>query len=561
MATDDKKAKAGSVAALKEIWGTKKIEDGTLMITSYKGTDKDVIIPDVFGKNTVSTISPTAFSPYADRISPELAQARKNIESITIPGSIKVLDSVFGMGNESLKKVILLEGIETIGDSAFSGCPLLEEIIIPDTVTRIGNSAFSDCPHLKEIIIPDAVTAIGVGAFEGCKSLKSIKLPLGITELADSLFSRTGFESFEISKEIKSLGSGVFGGCDMLTSVKMPEGFDSIPHRFFEGCTALTEFSIPKSVKTIGFFSFSHSGIKEIAIPDGVESILESAFYGCKNLCKVSLAEHVKLENDVFAACHNLANNGQIIVNGMLFGIAVDDSPNLYLENAIIPLKLDRSIKHIATSIHEIPDIAYFDSPRIETSIDVSQLKVGDEIEFGEFPYDTSFELKPIKWRVLDIKDGKALIITSDSIMSQSLYVEQRGTWADSGIRKLLNEGFIDVAFTENEKSHLVLSTISNEGNKQYKIPKAEDTEDKVFLLSLEEVHKYMPDDKDMRCGETDYAKARTSHRNIMFWHTRTPGQINYGAVAVSSFGGEGAIHTNGGHVGRDGTRPALWIK
>ena len=63
------------------------------------------------------------------------------------------------------------QGVESIGDSAFSGCYELTSVAIPDSVTFIGKAAFSGCVWLKSVTIPDSVTSIGDIAFLGCESL------------------------------------------------------------------------------------------------------------------------------------------------------------------------------------------------------------------------------------------------------------------------------------------------------------------------------------------------------------------------------------------------------
>ena len=57
------------LAKLKEMWGFKKLEDGTFLISSYKGEELDVVIPDAIGKNVVSAFSRQTFSTYAPGIS------------------------------------------------------------------------------------------------------------------------------------------------------------------------------------------------------------------------------------------------------------------------------------------------------------------------------------------------------------------------------------------------------------------------------------------------------------------------------------------------------------
>ncbi len=104
-----------SVSALKKIWGYQKLEDGTLMITSYKGQDTEVVVPARIGKNTVSAIGERAFSPDQSRI--------KNRDV-----------------RNKITKVVLPEGITAIGQLAFYNCDTLCDIWLPD-VKNLGHNA------------------------------------------------------------------------------------------------------------------------------------------------------------------------------------------------------------------------------------------------------------------------------------------------------------------------------------------------------------------------------------------------------------------------------------
>ena len=137
-----------STQELKKVWGVRKNPDGTLCITSYKGSDTEVVVPESIGKSKVTTIGYLAFSPQAKRITSEILNSRKNITQITIPNSVTSID-----------------------DAAFKGCTSLTNISIPDSVTSIGDRAFADCENLTSITIPDSVTNMGDYAFYGCKDL------------------------------------------------------------------------------------------------------------------------------------------------------------------------------------------------------------------------------------------------------------------------------------------------------------------------------------------------------------------------------------------------------
>lgn len=94
-----------------------------------------------------------------------------------------------------------LDGIETIGSSAFKNCTALTSVVIPKTVTGIGLSAFSGCTSLKDITIPNSVKSIGNYAFYSCNNLTSIEIPDSVT----------------------SIGIEVFYGCVKLESIVVPE--------------------------------------------------------------------------------------------------------------------------------------------------------------------------------------------------------------------------------------------------------------------------------------------------------------------------------------------------
>ena len=145
----------------------------------------------------------------------------------------------------SIKKIVLNNGVTTIGDYAFSGCSGLTSIEISNSVTSIGNSTFSGCSGLTSIEISNSVTSIGNSAFYGCSGLTSIEIPNSVTSIGNSAFSGcSGLTSIEIPNSVTSIGDYAFSGCYSLTSIEIPNSVTSIGTRAFSGSSGLTSINV-----------------------------------------------------------------------------------------------------------------------------------------------------------------------------------------------------------------------------------------------------------------------------------------------------------------------------
>ena len=75
-----------------------------------------------------------------------------------------------------IKRIIIGDGVTTIGQDAFRDCSSLTSVTIPNSVTTIGDGAFSGCSFLTSVTIPNSVTTIGDGAFSGCTNLQKVNI-------------------------------------------------------------------------------------------------------------------------------------------------------------------------------------------------------------------------------------------------------------------------------------------------------------------------------------------------------------------------------------------------
>ena len=204
-------------------------------------------------------------------------------------------------------------------------------------------------------------------------------------------------------------------------------------------------------------------------------------------------------------------------------------------------------------------------------------LKAGDHITFGSYPQTDTDELLPIEWRVLEIKDGKALII-SEYLLDTYVYNMEMSdvTWENCSLRKWLNGKFYDTAFSDSEKSLIQTVTIENSDNPLYGTSGGNDTEDKVFCLSLEEVQIYFADANDRMTAPTDYAlsccanvcedKTLDNGMKTGWWWLRTPASSANRAAEVDCYGNIdnviNADRVDGCLVFSEGicVRPVVWI-
>jgi hypothetical protein len=225
-----------------------KSEDGkSITIIRYKGTAKDVKIPEKIQNLPVTSINGFSF----DEI--------KNITSVTIPNGVTSIGESAFAKCTSLTSVTIPNSVKSIGNSAFSGCASLTSVTIPDGVTSIGKSTFQSCTKLASVTIPNSVTSIGNTAFQECKSLTSVTIPNGVTSIGDTAFQLcTSLTSVTIPNSVTSIGQIAFRGCTSLTSVVIPNGVTGIFNQAFQNCTSLTSVTIGSGVTTIGTNAFQN---------------------------------------------------------------------------------------------------------------------------------------------------------------------------------------------------------------------------------------------------------------------------------------------------------------
>ena len=266
-------------------------------------------------------------------------------------------------------RIVISEGVTSIGECAFEECTNVTSISIPDSVTELNEYCFYACESMKRITIPQSVTRIADGVFVACEKLTDIyyggtdaswkhitsrnaglgdnvtihstgvftgKCGDNLTWTIDNnevlTISGTGripdyndsssggnntapwygyayqIKKVVLGSGVQNIGNNAFAGCYGMTDITIPDGVTSIGDSAFDWCSALTEISIPGTVSSIGDSAFyGCSALTEISIPGTVSSIGDSAFSGCSALTEISIPDTVSSIGDsAFSRCSAL---------------------------------------------------------------------------------------------------------------------------------------------------------------------------------------------------------------------------------------------------------------
>ena len=128
----------------------------------------------------------------------------------------------------------VLSGVTEIAPYAFSGNKKIKKVIIPDGVTSVGEYAFYVCEkNLEEVVLPDSVETIGEGAFSACLKLIKINIPANLKEIPTSCFGYTAITEAIIPEGVTSVGVAAFAGCSSLSTISLPSTVKNIDQSAF----------------------------------------------------------------------------------------------------------------------------------------------------------------------------------------------------------------------------------------------------------------------------------------------------------------------------------------
>ena len=205
-------------------------------------------------------------------------------------------------------------------------------------------------------------------------------------------------------------------------------------------------------------------------------------------------------------------------------------------------------------------------------------VKRGSYVFLGHYPQTKAgTDSTAIEWLVLEVRDGKALLISRYALEAQPYNVANVDvTWADCSLRSWLNGAFYNKAFTDDEQACILTTDVDNsfsQGYSGFAGDGGENTQDKIFLLSYAEASQYFGvirngnNNYDARVVPTSHAIAAgsdTSKRNRTtdgtpagWWWLRSPGNDQSHAMYVGS---DGTPYCNDVLSRNGSVRPVMWI-
>ena len=342
--------------------------------------------------------------------------------------------ATYGMWNAApwngvnVKKVVINEGVTTIGDYAFNGS-MATEIVIPGTVTSIGQYAFCKCSKIDELVIPEGVTTIKANAFADM-SVRKLTFPSSFTTLSGAIFNTNTKISELVAAEgcavsiseklvlgdsgknvlllldkenysgevvipegITSINTGVFAG-SKITKVTVPSSITKLEANAFNGCTLLKEAVVGCNTSQNGIFS-GCTALTKVTFKEGVTTLTGKCFDGCTALETIELPKSLEtITGNVIMTCTGLKNI--VLAEDGIFKL----KDNMLIKNETeISLSITSAITGelvIPEGIKTIGDAAF-------SGAEITSVKFADTVEeLGEDAFYNCKNLKTVTFGTSD---------------------------------------------------------------------------------------------------------------------------------------------------------------
>ena len=284
-------------------------DDGTIEITKYNGSTSNLNIPSTIDGKQVSYIGSDSF------------RGNKYLNSVTIPDSVKVIQSRAFAECSNLSTLKFGKNVEKIYDYVFFQTNITE-ITLPEKLNHISGIAFLGNFVIKNINVDTKNTNFSssngivfskdkkkIVLYPQGKTEKAYTIPSTVEEICDSAFSYAQVESITIPSSVKKFGNYVFSSTN-ITSITIPSTVTEMGYGPVADCQKLISANIQSTVKVLPYDMFNGcTSLKNVTLNDNIEEIYNRAFYGCKSLSNITLPKNLKkIDAGSFYDCSKLNN-------------------------------------------------------------------------------------------------------------------------------------------------------------------------------------------------------------------------------------------------------------
>ncbi len=147
-----------------------------------------------------------------------------------------------------VKRIIVEDGIEEIGQEGLAGFGEVTEIQLPASVKKVGEWAFRACKNLNKIVFSEGLEEMGKEVFFEDSALKEVELPDTLTKMGPQLFYYCeNLKKVKLPKNLKEIPWGIFANCQNLEEIIWPENCKKIGANIFFEANRITSFTVPDS--------------------------------------------------------------------------------------------------------------------------------------------------------------------------------------------------------------------------------------------------------------------------------------------------------------------------
>ncbi|MBQ8767280.1 MAG: leucine-rich repeat domain-containing protein [Clostridia bacterium] len=313
---------------------------------TYSGTCGDNLVWELDEATGVLTVSGTGeMYDYDGGLKTPWYGLGSSVEKIVIG------EGVTSVGNHAFKscsgsEVTISDTVETIGKYAFYGMTGLEKLSLGANVKTIEEYAFYCAYNLEQLVLPEELVTIGKFAFSHLRAIEELIIPDNVTTISDYAFSHCySIRKIYIGDSVDSFPLRAFEACDVITEIRVSENNksylndnhgvlyskDKTTLARYPSASTYESYKIPDSVEYVAWHAFYKSNnLKSITMGKGIKEIGNAAFAGCDNI--TSLEFHSGLElvwSEAFAGCDKLESVNLPDTVRTLWYSAFQNSPNL----------------------------------------------------------------------------------------------------------------------------------------------------------------------------------------------------------------------------------------